>query len=139
MNFFKIFFAAFLALIVFSLIAVFVLAGWIGSLAMEKQVVIKENSVLHLKLDGEIKKVVIEALNGDTKTKIENNKIITTIDIQHFWSAYDKLKDCRSYQDSVNVIQENYLDRATNGLKEFQKVRYFSAEFFVERIKKYKN
>lgn len=69
----------------------------------------------------------------------ENNKTITSIDIQHFWKAYDKLKDCKSYQDSVNVIQENYLDRATNGLREFQKVRYFSAEFFIERIKKYKN
>jgi len=67
----------------------------------------------------------------------ENNKTITTIDIQHFWEAFDKLGNSKTYQDSVNIIQEHYLDRSTNGLKEFQKVRYFSAEFFVERIKKY--
>jgi hypothetical protein len=70
--------------------------------------------------------------------KQENLKDITTIDIQHFWEAYDKLKYSKSYQDSANVLQKYYLDRGTNGLKEFQKVRYFSAEFFVDRIKKYK-
>ncbi|MGH1516026.1 DUF2268 domain-containing putative Zn-dependent protease [Chryseobacterium sp. JK1] len=70
--------------------------------------------------------------------KKEDVKDITTIDIQHFWDAYDKLKYSKSYQDSVQTIQKYYLDRGTNGLKEFEKVRYFSAEFFVERIKKYK-
>ncbi|MDN3694192.1 DUF2268 domain-containing putative Zn-dependent protease [Chryseobacterium tructae] len=72
------------------------------------------------------------------EVKTENLKDITTIDIQHFWEAYDKLKYSKSNQDSVDIIQKYYLDRGTNGLKEFQKVRYFSAEFFVERIKKYK-
>ena len=70
--------------------------------------------------------------------KKENSKDITTVDIQHFWEAYDKLKYSKSYQDSVHTIQKYYLDRGTSGLKEFEKVRYFSAEFFVERIKKYK-
>lgn len=69
--------------------------------------------------------------------KEENSKDITTIDIQHFWEAYDQLKKAKTNQDSVNIIQKNYLDKATDGLKEFQKVRYFSAEFFVERIRKY--
>lgn len=69
--------------------------------------------------------------------KEENSKNITTVDIQHFWEAYDQLKKAKNHQDSVDIIQKKYLDRATDGLKEFQKVRYFSAEFFVERIKKY--
>lgn len=68
----------------------------------------------------------------------ENLKTITTIDIQHFWEAYDELKNSKNYQDSVKVVQEFYLDRGTDGLKEFQKVRYFAAEFYVERIKRYR-
>jgi len=68
----------------------------------------------------------------------ENAKDITTVDIKHFWEAYDKLKNARSFEDSVNIIQTYYLDHATNGLKEFQRVRYFSAEFYIERIKKYR-
>lgn len=85
------------------------------------------------------KKEIARRKRIEKELRNENDKIISTIDIHHFWNAYDKLNNCKSYQDSVNVIQENYLDLATNGLKEFQKVRYFSAEFFVERIKKYKN
>jgi Predicted Zn-dependent protease (DUF2268) len=68
----------------------------------------------------------------------ENTKMISTADIKHFWEAYDKLKFSKSDEESLDIIQKTYLDRATNGLKEFQKVRYFSAEFFLERIKKYK-
>lgn len=70
--------------------------------------------------------------------KDENAKEISTLDLKHFWEAYDQLASAKTMQDSVDVIQSLYLDRATDGLKEFQKVRYFSAEFFVERIGKYK-
>jgi hypothetical protein len=70
--------------------------------------------------------------------KEENAKDIYTIDITHFWEAYDQLQFSKTTQDSIHTIQTLYLDRATDGLKEFQKVRYFGAEFFVERIKKYK-
>ncbi len=68
----------------------------------------------------------------------ENAKDVTTIDIKHFWEAFDQLKTGKTFDDSVRIIQTVYLDRATNGLKEFARVRYFSAEFYVERIKKYK-
>ncbi len=70
--------------------------------------------------------------------KDENAKEISTLDLKHFWEAYDQLASAKTMQDSVDIIQSLYLDRATDGLKEFQKVRYFSAEFFVERIGKYK-
>ena len=48
----------------------------------------------------------------------ENAKVVTTIDIDHFWSAFDNLKNCRSFSDSVSSIQKLYLDKATNGLLE---------------------
>lgn len=54
MSFFKSFFAALLALVVFTLISVFLIIGIIASLSAEKEVVVEENSVLHLKLDAQI-------------------------------------------------------------------------------------
>jgi protease-4 len=54
MNFWKSFFAAFLALVIFTFVGILLLLGWIGSIASEEQVVIKENSVLHLDLDAQI-------------------------------------------------------------------------------------
>jgi len=66
----------------------------------------------------------------------ENAKHVTTIDIDHFWSAFDNLKNYRTHADSVDVIQKQYLDRATNGLLDFIQVRDFTADKFVEAIAK---
>jgi protease-4 len=54
MNFGKTFFAAFLALVAFVGIGLIFFFIIIASLSAEKEVVLEENSVLHLKLDGEI-------------------------------------------------------------------------------------
>ncbi|HEY9048408.1 MAG TPA: signal peptide peptidase SppA [Ohtaekwangia sp.] len=60
MNFWKSFFAAFLALILFSVISFILLLGIIGGLTAEEEVVIAENSVLHLKLDAQITELQAE-------------------------------------------------------------------------------
>jgi protease-4 len=57
MNFGKTFLAAFLALLAFVVIGFFLFIGIIAAISTsfsEKEVVVAENSVLHLKLDGEI-------------------------------------------------------------------------------------
>jgi protease-4 len=54
MNFFRSFFAALLALFVFTFLAIILLIGWLAGMASEQQVIIKDNSVLHLKLDEPI-------------------------------------------------------------------------------------
>jgi protease-4 len=60
MNFWKSFLAAFVALIVFSFVAFIFLIGIIGGLAAEEEVVVAENSVLHLKLDAQITELQVE-------------------------------------------------------------------------------
>lgn len=96
------------------------------------------SGIIKIDINPLIKSEIARRKHIQKELEPENQKLRTTIDVKHFWEAYDELKRSKSYQDSVNIIQKNYLDRATNGLKEFQKVRYFSAEFFIERIKKYK-
>ena len=66
----------------------------------------------------------------------ENAKNVTTIDIDHFWNAFDNLKNCRTFSDSVHSFQELYLDKATNGLLDFIQVRDFTAEKFVAAVSK---
>jgi hypothetical protein len=65
------------------------------------------------------------------------NKAVFTEDIDNFWAAYDNLKSCKTHEDSVNVIQKQYLDKATHGLQEFLKLEELTAENYVVRIAKY--
>ncbi|HTE27746.1 gliding motility protein GldB-related protein [Flavitalea sp.] len=87
----------------------------------------------------------VKSLNKDEialRTKIkkelepENKKNVQTIDIDHFWEAFDNLKNCKSFSDSAASFQKLYLDRATNGLLDFIQVREFTAEKFVDAISK---
>lgn len=88
-----------------------------------------------------IKKYTKSELEVREKTKqelaIENNKNVLTADIDHFWEAVDNLKNCHSRWDSVLSFQNLYLDRATNGLIDFIRVRNFAAEEFVSTIARY--
>ncbi len=67
----------------------------------------------------------------------ENRKTVQTIDIDHFWEAYDNLKYCKTRDDSVNSFQKLYLDRATDGLLDFIQVREFTAKKYVTLVTKY--
>jgi hypothetical protein len=64
----------------------------------------------------------------------ENKKMVQTIDIDHFWEAFDNLKKCKSRKDSIASFQKTYLNRATNGLKDFIDAREFTAEKFVNAV-----
>ena len=66
----------------------------------------------------------------------ENRKNATTVDIDHFWNAFDNLKNCKSYSDSVDCFQKLYLDKATNGMLDFIQARDFTADKFVYAIAK---
>lgn len=79
------------------------------------------------------------ALKEKTKQEltIENNKNVLTADIDHFWEAVDNLKNCQTKWDSILSFQNLYLDRATNGLIDFIRVRNFAAEEFASTLAKY--
>ncbi len=60
MNFFKTFLAAFLAMVLFVFIGFIFFFVIIASLSSEEEVLVKENSVLHLKLDAQITELQLE-------------------------------------------------------------------------------
>jgi hypothetical protein len=66
----------------------------------------------------------------------ENSKNVLTLDIDHFWQAFDNLKNCKNFSDSVATFQKIYLDRATDGLLDFIQVRDLTAEKYVMAVAK---
>ena len=59
---------------------------------------------------------------------------IITSDIDNFWSAYDSLAFAHSTQDSINIIQRDYIDKGSQGLAEFLKVRPNTAKSYIKAI-----
>lgn len=70
------------------------------------------------------------------KLAAENKKNVQTLDIDHFWEAYDNLKNCTTRRDSIRSFQRLYIDRATEGFEDFLAVRGFTASEYLATIKK---
>lgn len=98
---------------------------------------IKEESKISFKIKEYTKSEIARIEKIKKELEPENKKDVQTIDIDHFWEAYDKLATGKTHKDSVEIIQTVYLDRATNGLKDFIKVRNFTAEKFVRALAQY--
>ena len=67
----------------------------------------------------------------------QEKQIIETTDIDNFWIAFDKLKSATTQNDSIEIIQTNYIDQSTEYFKEFIRIRNFTAEEYVKLIGKY--
>nr|MCU0347944.1 hypothetical protein [Saprospiraceae bacterium] len=65
----------------------------------------------------------------------ENAKNTLTLDIDHFWEAFDALKSCKTHYDSVTCIQNLYFDRGTVGLQDFIERRNWYADDFVQVLR----
>jgi hypothetical protein len=68
--------------------------------------------------------------------KVNASKIYTS-DIINFWIAYDSVQNTNSYTQKVKFINDLYINKATNGLKDFIAAREFTAEEWVKLIKAY--
>jgi len=75
---------------------------------------------------------------GYKTSEPDSIKIITT-DVDNFWNTYDKLSLAQTLTDTIQVIQEYYLDKASNGLQEYIKASGSAASDFSNAIKNHKN
>ena len=64
---------------------------------------------------------------------------IITSDIDNFWDAYDSLSYAETKEDSLRIIQTNYIDKASDEFKEFIRVRDFTSKEYVRKISAYPN
>lgn len=93
------------------------------------------------KVSLKIEAIAEEQLKAEIKiaeiVATENEKVVQTLDIDHFWKAFDALENSKTRFDSIKIIQEQYLDRATSGLKDFMVERDFTSQGFIEVIAAY--
>lgn len=80
---------------------------------------------------------ILDKEKTSRELEIENNKNVQTLDIDHFWDAYDHLVNCKNFEDSVASFQDRYIYRATSGFKDFLMARNFTAEEYVRKIRKF--
>jgi len=79
----------------------------------------------------------IIALAQTNKNAIEeNHTLLLTQDIDHFWDAFNHLKKCTSYQDSVYCLRSMYFEKRTTGFKEFISKYNYTPQDFVNSISK---
>jgi len=65
-----------------------------------------------------------------------SSKIFTT-DIDNFWIAYDSIQKTNDYPKKINLINRLYIDKGTDGLKTFMKVRNYTDTLWVNLISEY--
>jgi len=65
-------------------------------------------------------------------------KIITT-DITNFWETFDKLSSAQTLNDTIEIVQKYYLDKASYGLQEYLKASNSNSTNFANAIKNHKN
>ena len=62
---------------------------------------------------------------------------IETSDIANFWKAYEMLNNANTKQDSIDIVQKQYIEKASVDFREFIRVREFTAAEYVEKIGRY--
>ena len=62
---------------------------------------------------------------------------IETSDIANFWHAFEMLNKVMTKQDSIDIIQKHYIDKASTDFREFIKIRNFTAAEYVEKVGRY--
>ncbi|TPE45820.1 gliding motility protein GldB-related protein [Pontibacter mangrovi] len=62
---------------------------------------------------------------------------IVTSDVDLFWNAFDKLKEAQSKEDSVRVLDEEYLQKASAGVKQFTPGRIRNAAYLQKVINRH--
>lgn len=62
---------------------------------------------------------------------------IVTSDIDHFWQAYDQISKTKDSVEQYKLLQELYLDKASEGLKALMEVRRYTPQAYLEAINRY--
>lgn len=67
----------------------------------------------------------------------QSEQKVFTSDVDNFWTAFDSVQTIHEQDRQIQAMQSVYIDRGTNGLREFMKLRNFDAATLVESIHKY--
>ncbi|WP_343530471.1 Ig-like domain-containing protein [Pedobacter sp.] len=61
---------------------------------------------------------------------------IYTADIDHFWTAYDAIQKTNDLSQKITIINSQYIDKGSKGLKAFMAARQYNDTLWVQLIDK---
>lgn len=70
-------------------------------------------------------------------TNQTNAQAIYINDVANFWSAYDKIQIEQAFDEQLKIINADYLEPGSHGLKELCAVMNYTDSAYVKSIKKY--
>ncbi|NML37243.1 DUF2268 domain-containing protein [Chitinophaga sp. G-6-1-13] len=81
--------------------------------------------------------VLILIFTCSTRVQGQDNSRVFTSDVDNFWTAFDSVKTVNDTTRQIAFMQSLYIDKGTEGLKLFMKLRRFDAARLVTAINKY--
>ena len=69
--------------------------------------------------------------------QIVESQRVFTVDIDHFWQAYDSIQLTDNFDKQLELINTYYLDKATPGLTSFAKSRNYTDTVYVRLLEKF--
>lgn len=67
----------------------------------------------------------------------KNNSGFITDDIDHFWTAYDKIINSKDNVEQYNYLNQLYLKKGSPGLKAIMEARDYTAKSYIDLINNY--
>ena len=66
-----------------------------------------------------------------------SNKVVSTIDIDNFWEAFDSIRSTSDTLKQLNFINQYYIDKESPGLRSFRKLRGYTPSNYLKLINIY--
>lgn len=81
--------------------------------------------------------VFLLMLAWSVRVQAQDNPRVFTSDVDNFWTAFDSVQTVKDTTRQIAFMQSLYIDKGTEGLKLFMKLRRFDAARLVTVINKY--
>lgn len=82
--------------------------------------------------------VLCLALTSYPQTKQSQNKqTFITTDLNHYWAAYDQIVQTKDSAKQIKLIQDLYINKASEGLKQMMLARGYTAAEYIQQINAY--
>lgn len=78
--------------------------------------------------------LVLMALGKNLFAQVPSS--IHTADIDHFWTAYDAIQQAKDFSQKIAIINEQYINKGSKGLKAFMTAREYNDTLWVQLIDK---
>ncbi len=77
------------------------------------------------------------AFNSCTNKQEKTYDFVVNTDIQNFWTAFDQIRTTPDSLEKIQLIQKEYIDKGSPGLKAFMQQKNYTPESYINAIDNY--